>query len=226
MQREASRWAASAKACSGTGCGGLDAVLLDQQSQLSRLRRLQRQLHLHLVGPDGLPFGLELLACRVAHHDAIDAAHAARLRGEWCPRGRRSPRPSSAASRHDSARALTSWKVGPEKGSKPQYPFRAPRTRLPRLAAADSGRIHHEAALLRVRSRGQLDRLAVAARQAEVQVVRIARGEHQRRALDRQDERALARAVDFLGVDRMQRRRLRRLDGRQRGHEHRLRVVE
>ena len=74
--------------------------------------------------------------------------------------------------------------------------------------------------------RRQIERLAVLALQAQRHLVRVAGGEHQRRTLHGQHQDVLARAVDLLRVDRMQRRQLCTLDGRQRHHQHRLGIAK
>src|SRR3546814_1652053 len=50
-----------------------ETVLIDHQAHRAGLRVLQRQLHFNDAGFHRFPFGLQLLAVRIAQHDVVDA---------------------------------------------------------------------------------------------------------------------------------------------------------
>ena len=134
---------------------------------------------------------------------------------------------SPAASCHAAARAFLSRKLRALVGI--EAPVSAQR-RLHVVAEHDRA----QAPWCRPRSRpatasavtGRFKRLAVGSGQVQGHVVRIGGRKHQRRSLHRQHQRRLSRAVNLLGIHRVQRRQLSLFDRRHRHHQHRFGIVE
>ncbi len=202
------------------------AILLDQQCQRTGLHVLKRQLDLHLVGLELPPFGLQFLAVRISQHDAVDAADAvgAKMHRILAADDQR----RRVAGRQLPGRGMRVRQAKTGAAIRLESPIAAQR----RLHAGTEHRrakirgIDDETALTCVGDGGQLQGLAVASAQAQRHVTRIAGGKHQRRALDRQHQGVLFRAIHFLRIHGVQRRQLRRLNGGKRHHQHRLGVLE
>ncbi len=205
--------------------GVAGAVLLHQQRQRAWLGFLQWEFDLHLIGLHRFPFGGELFTGRVPQHDVVDTTGAGGLQvdGGLTADDQRTVlrihRPGLRMGVHE---VETRTVVGIKSPITMQLAVNAVAERsLPQGRSVDD-----EPALLGVSADRQIDRGAIFPRQGELHIVRITGGEHQRRALDRQDQLGFARAVEFLRIDSVQRRQLLLLDRGQRRHENRLRVMK
>src|SRR6202035_757203 len=93
-------------------------------------------------------------------------------------------------------------------------------------STSQGGGIDYIAALYRIGLCRQGYGFAISAGYGEREAVCISCGKCQRRTVDRQHERRTSKAENFLWVDRVQRRQLRRLDRRECNHQYRHGAVE
>ena len=201
-------------------------VLADKQCQRTGKRGLQREFYLDFVGFHALPFSLQLLAGRVFQHDVVDTSGAAgsKMNGLLPARDQRRRIAQAELPR------LSVWIHEVKNGS--VVLFKSPiavhgalhiviQMRCGQSAGADG-----KATLHRVGFHRKLDCLVILRGQAQRHLMGIVSGEHQRCAFHGQDQIGLGGAQQLLGIDGMQRRHLRLLDGRQRGDQNRFGVME
>ena len=195
-------------------------VLLHLQLQRSGVRRLERQVDFNLIGTRRLPVRLQLLACRILQQDRI---HAARIVGRQMNRVL-APHDQRLAIRRSQFPVLGVRVLQPERRPivllESPIPVQRCVDRVAEIAGAQVLRFQFQATLLHIGFDHLIDTLPILRLQPQRHVVRIAGGENQRRAVDRKHQRIFLHTVVLLRIHRMQRRRLRRLHGRQRRHQH------
>ncbi len=203
-----------------------DAVLGHPQGHGPGFRFLKRQLHLELIGLDRLPISLQLFACRVFQHDAVDTADAIGLQ-------------VNRILTADHQRVFVAGREPPglrvrihQQEARTVVALEAPIClqrhlhAVPKVRGMQRSGVDDVTSLSRIGLGGQVDALSVFPHQAQRHVMRITGGKYQRRAVDGQHQRGSAGAVNFFGIHRMQRRQLGRFHRRQRRDQHRLRAVK